>query len=121
MSWRLSFALAVTIGFLAAIPREAYAAPRWLINVHVTTLQSTYLPGQVHFAIDTGDTLCGANTARSNLWWSNPNTDNVKGVYASLLAATVSGKNVTLVYDDTTYTSHGPTDCLISFVYVNSL
>lgn len=64
---------------------------------HVTILQPTYLPGTITFQLDTGTSACPAG---SWLYWINSNTDNVKGVYATLLSAVTTDHQVSVFFND---------------------
>ncbi len=92
----------------------ALDAPCWALETtqaHVTLVEATYMPGRVQFQLDAGTPSCPAGT-----WvaWANSNTDNNKSVYALLLAAVSSGKEVQIFFNN------GETSCTAQFVYALS-
>ncbi len=58
----------------------------------VTVVEPSYLPGSISFKMSVGNSTC-----RAGAWlkWSNPDKDNNKAVYSTLMAALMSGKKVT--------------------------
>jgi len=81
-------------------------------HVHVTAkvslVESTYMPATVAFMLSGGTELCPAGR------WLNWQRDaeNNKAVYAMLMAALVSGKQVTVVFDE------GDSSCAPKFVHL---
>ncbi|CAK0779897.1 conserved exported hypothetical protein [Gammaproteobacteria bacterium] len=72
----------------------------------VAVLEATYMPDAISFQMNVGDDACPANS-----WMTyNKNPSNNKIVYATLLAATVSGKSVQYWHDGT--------NCNGSFIYI---
>ncbi|MDO8412885.1 MAG: hypothetical protein Q7S51_03730 [Gallionellaceae bacterium] len=75
----------------------------------VTIVEPTYLPGRVNFQMDAGNVTCPAGTWLS---WQNADQQNNKGVYATLLTALVSGKQVRF------YINNGDTTCNGQFLHL---
>lgn len=73
----------------AAVALEAIAGK-------VILVESSYMPGQISFQMDSGTTTCPVGHW---LTWGKTEENN-KAVHASLLAALLSGKNVTFLYPD---------------------
>jgi hypothetical protein len=95
--------------FLLAISESTWA---YEVGVaHVTDVQSTYMPTNIQFSVDTGTTSCPAGHW---LTWANANIDNNKATYATLLAAIVSGSQI--LY----YINVGDTSCTVVFLNIIS-
>jgi hypothetical protein len=54
----------------------------------VTQVETTYMPAEITFCVDTGTTSCPAVTT---LKWINATTDNIKSAFGLLIAALNSG------------------------------
>lgn len=90
----------------------------WVATGHVAVLEATYMPGQIVFALDvqTNASSCwvawDGSTAQGTS--TNKQVDNVKAVYATLLAAKASGQKVTI------YGSNPPpgsTNCVGNYIH----
>jgi hypothetical protein len=89
---------------------------------HVVNVESTYMPGRARFYLDKGDSACPAGMAID--WWSsNPNkvanADNTKAAYSTVLAALLSGRTVTAIYDTANVHLEGPGNCKLTFLVIN--
>ena len=76
-------------------------------TARVTTVQSTYMPTNIQFSVDTGTASCPAGHW---LTWSNPNIENNKATYATLLAALISATSI--LY----YINNSDTTCTVVFL-----
>ena len=74
----------------------------------ITALEPTYMPGYISFQMDTGNSTCPAG--RWFVW--NKGQDNNKVVYATLMAALVSGKKINFIIND------GDTTCTGAFLHL---
>ena len=63
----------------------------------VSTLEPSYMPGAVAFAMTTGNAACPAGTW---IFWKNADAANNKAVYATLLAAQLGDKTVRFYIND---------------------
>ena len=74
----------------------------------VSLVESSYMPIRVTFILSGGTTSCPAGT------WLNWQRDaeNNKAVYAMLMSALVSGKQVRVFFDD------GDTNCVPKFMHL---
>ncbi|MFL6603254.1 MAG: hypothetical protein ACJ8R9_18270 [Steroidobacteraceae bacterium] len=97
--------------FVFGIGASALCAAYELGVAHVTTLQSTYMPTNVQFTVDTGTASCPAGHW---LTWANADKDNNKATYATLLAAVTSGMQI--MY----YVNNGDTGCTVIFLNILS-
>lgn len=81
-------------------------------HVHVTAkvslVESTYMPGTVAFRLSGGTALCPAGRWLS---WQR-DLENNKAVYAMLMAALISGKQVTVVFEE------GDSSCMPKFMHL---
>lgn len=75
----------------------------------VLGIEVTYMPGLIQFSLDQGSATCPSGKA---LVWTNPNQDNNKAVYAALLTAWASDRNVLVYLDD------GDSSCVVRFVHL---
>jgi hypothetical protein len=101
-SFKLVLALAATAFFSNAHALQAFQGK-------VTTLEPTYLPGMVAFAMDVGNPSCPAGTW---LFWINADSSNNKAVYATLLTALSTGKKITFHMND------GDTSCTGKYLHL---
>lgn len=93
-----SFACAIAVAsLLCAGPAQAALQS---MEGHVTSIETTYMPGAIALRLDVGTALCPVGKA---LWWATPAHDatNVSTVYSTMLAALLSGKKVTFIVEDT--------------------
>lgn len=84
------------------------AAAVEIVTAKVLLVEPTYMPGAVSFILSGGTASCPAGRY---LRWQK-DAENNKAVYAALLGAMVTGKRVTLYFDD------GDTTCLGRFLHV---
>jgi hypothetical protein len=94
-----------------AILALALAPASWALETaqaHVTVVETTYMPGEITFWVDTGKTSCPSGTV---LKWINSNVDNVKSAFALLIAATNSGNRIQY------FINNGDTTCQVQFLY----
>lgn len=80
----------------AALPA---GANDWSILTRVTSVEATYMPGHISFKVDTAAGNCPAGTFLT--WASQGSTEaakiaNVNAVYAGLISALHSNRQVTL-------------------------
>jgi len=96
----------------------------WVVTARVTTVEGTNVPMLVNFALDQNGgttTQCVAGHWINYHPYAGAGTDttsqqqNVKAVYALLLAARLSGQTVT-VYGTNTPDSNGSGRCVASWV-----
>jgi hypothetical protein len=73
-----------------------------LINGHVTLLESTYLPNEITFQLDSGIPACPTGT-----WLHWKKTGTIDQTYASLLSALLAGKKVNFFINDNDATCVG--------------
>ncbi|MDR0237815.1 hypothetical protein [Acinetobacter sp.] len=64
-----------------------------VVTGKVKILETTYMPVKILLQLNVGSSSCPAGTWLS---WSNPNVDNMKTTYATLLAAVSSGKSINI-------------------------
>ncbi|WP_445114749.1 hypothetical protein [Acinetobacter sp. WZC-1] len=64
-----------------------------VVTGKVKILEATYMPAKILLQLNAGTSSCPAGTWLS---WSNPNTDNMKATYATLLMALSSGKSINI-------------------------
>jgi hypothetical protein len=107
-----------SVGMIAAgtmlFSNQAPAATVSLGDGTVTYLEATYMPGVIVFRLSSGDALCPAGTL---LQYINSNVDNMKVVYATLLANLVSGRQIYGYYETSQVgTGVAPGQCRVSFV-----
>src|SRR5689334_1726064 len=101
---------------------NAFASPHYLSG-HVTFIEASYMPQFIRFQIDTADTHCGGSGpgGNPNLYWDstsgNGTTDNIKAVYATLVAAYLSGRKVYPIWDDLTVDARGAGNCVIRYFW----
>jgi hypothetical protein len=100
---RCSVSMIAAAGLLLANP--AASAVVSLGSGTVTWIETTYMPGTIVFTLSSGDTLCPAGT---NLHYISSNVDNMKAVYATLLANLLSGRQIYAYYETTTVNSGVP-------------
>ncbi|WP_266169238.1 hypothetical protein [Dyella subtropica] len=103
---------------VALFPMSQVAAYDWVATGHVVDLEATYLPGLVVFTLDV---QAGANSC--HIFWNGSSAqpasaqaDNVKAVYATLLAAKVSGQKITVYGSNPSTTDN--TSCEGNFIHV---
>lgn len=106
---RLAF-LAATLG-LAVLPAVSSAAIVQKSG-RVTNMAADQFPGAVIFSIDA--TLNSYCPPGQWLRFTSSNTDAMKGVYAFVLSAYLSGTTVTVAYDDTV--TAASSSCNVTFV-----
>ena len=78
------------------------------VTAKVNLVESTYMPGTVAFMLSGGSALCPAG---SWLSWQR-DAENNKSVYAMLMAALTSGKQVTVIFDQ------GDGNCVPKFMHL---
>jgi len=108
-----NFAVLKKIAFAATAIALTPAA--WALETaqaHVTAVESTYMPGSVHFTVDVGTASCPAGAW---LIWSNAGADNVKSAFALLLSATNTGNQIQY------FINNGDTTCQVQFLHALSL
>jgi len=84
---------------------------------HVTTIEVTYMPTTLRFFLDTGDGTCPIGTPL--LYGDATSADKVKSAYAAVLAAFLSGKRISAIYD-TTNVSSQPGSCVLTYLYATN-
>jgi hypothetical protein len=92
----------------------ALAPASWALETaqaHLTIVETTYMPAQIGFQVDTGTARCPAGTW---LKWINANVDNVKSAFALLSAATNTGSRIQY------FINNGDTTCQVQFLYALS-
>lgn len=99
----LAFALLMTAAFPCLAFEEAYA--------RVILVQSSYMPTNIQFEVDTGTPSC---PAKSWLTWSNASIDNNKATYATLLTAIATGSQILYYIND------GDTTCKVAYLDIVS-
>jgi len=71
------------------------------ISGHITQLEPTYMPDGIALTMDVGNTACPAGKW---LWWANGGAagghQSSQAVYATMLAALLSGKKVDFIIND---------------------
>jgi hypothetical protein len=77
-------------------------------QAHVTQVEATYMPAEITFWVDTGTTSCPTG---SLIKWINGSPDNVKSVFAMLIAALNSGNRIQY------FVNNGDTTCQAQFIY----
>jgi hypothetical protein len=80
-------------------------------TAHVTLVQSTYMPTNIQFEVDTGTPSCPAGHW---LTWANANVDNNKATYSTLLTAIAADKPV--LY----FVNNGDTGCTVIFLDITT-
>jgi hypothetical protein len=106
------------VGMIAAgmvlFSNQAAAGTVSLGSGTVAYLEATYMPGVIVFSLSSGDTLCPAGTI---LHYFGPAVDNMKAVYATLLANMMSERQIYSFYD-TSQVGVGvpPGQCRVSYV-----
>lgn len=107
--------LALSAGLLALLPAQAFAFD-WSVTAKVTTVEVTYMPGQIDFKVDAPAGSCGPGTL---LWWHPTGADdatrahNADAILAVLITAQASGHTVTLFGNNN--------GCTIDYFYINQL
>jgi hypothetical protein len=79
-----------------------------VIEGKVTVLEPTYLPGFISFQMDSGTGACPTGTW---LRWQNPDPQNNKAVYSTLLVALATGKKIRFIMND------GETGCVGRYLH----
>lgn len=82
-----------------------------MITGTVSDVEPTYLPGAVSFRLNAGNAACPVGKW---LMWQNPDPDNNKAVYATLMTALVSGKRVSFFIND------GDSNCIGRYLHLLS-
>jgi hypothetical protein len=82
---------------------------------HVALVEPSYMPDRVQFQMDVGDSTCPTGEW---LLWIGKNPDSNKAVYSSLLAALLSNRTVTVIYDLQTVHQNSPQACVISYIHI---
>lgn len=70
----------------------------------ITVVEPTYLPSAVTFIMDTGNSTCPSGTW---LKWQNADSQNNKAIYATLITAMATGKQVRFVMNNGDLTCKG--------------
>jgi hypothetical protein len=114
---------AITLGIaVLGISSTAFAVPHYLSG-HVTFIEASYMPNLIRFQIDSADFHCGGPGpgGNPNLYWDNTSgagtADNIKAVYATLIAAYLSGRKVYPVWDEATVDARGAGNCVIKYFW----
>jgi len=116
------YLFAVLLAVMAITPVMANPDD-WVVTAHVTTVEGTNVPMLVNFALDQNGgttTQCAAGHWINYHPYAGAGTDttsqqqNVKAVYALLLAARLSGQTVTIYGTNTPDASLGR--CVASYV-----
>jgi hypothetical protein len=97
--------------FMFAITVLAVTPVSWALEsaqAHVTAVEATYMPAEITFWVDTGNTSCPAGTT---VKWINANVDNAKSAFAVLIAAVNSGNRIQY------FINNGDTNCQVQFLY----
>ena len=77
----------------------------------LTNLEPTYMPNNIRFHMDSGNSTCPAGKA---LKWDKDNTENHNVIYSTLLAAFLAGRTIKLYIQD------GDTTCTGSFLHLKN-
>jgi len=93
---------------IAALSVAPTAGALETAQAHVTIVQTSAMPNQVTFMVDTGTTSCPVG---SWLAWANANLDNNKAAFALLVAAVNSGSRIQY------FINNGDTNCQVQFLY----
>lgn len=93
----------IILGISLAIVSTASVALESFVG-KVTVVEPTYLPVAISFVMDTGSATCPAGTW---LKWQKADQENNKAVYATLMAALVSGKQVRFHFNNGDSTCSG--------------
>ncbi len=86
----------VALGVCLAIVSSTSVALESFIG-KVLTVEPTYLPDMMYFVMDTGNATCPAGTW---LKWQKADQGNNKAVYATLMSALISDKQVRFFFND---------------------
>jgi hypothetical protein len=92
----------------------------------VTSVQSSYMPAFLTFSLKDANTSQPLGDATCPASWffvfKDSSADKIKAMYATLLAATISGKSVTVIYDSAapSDSSLGFPNCVFHFLYIAS-
>jgi hypothetical protein len=87
------------------------------IEGHVTNVQATYMPVEFTFGLDAGNATCPVNFF---FWFTNTDKEKTKAQYATILAALLSGKKVSAIYDTAAVGSKGAGNCVFTYLYLSS-
>ena len=87
---------------LAMLLVAGQAQAHEIVLAKVSLVESTYMPGQIAFQLSGGTASCQAGRW---LFWQR-DAENNKAVYAMLMSALVSGKQVRIFFND------GDTNCV---------
>lgn len=79
------------------------------ISGRVLSIEATYMPVQIPFVLNAGNTTCPAGKP---LYWANSNIDNNKAIYAALMTSLTTGKKITFIIDD------DDKKCIGKFIYL---
>lgn len=88
--------------FLAIVSSTSFALEVFVGKV--TILEPSYLPGTVAFQMDSGVPTCPSGTW---LFWRNADQQNNKAVFATLMTALTTGKQVRFHINDGDTTCSG--------------
>jgi hypothetical protein len=80
------------------------------IDGTITVVEPTYMPSYIQFQMNTGSTICPANTW---LKWQK-DTDNNKAVYSALIAAVTAGRMISLFIND------GDSTCTGQYLHIHN-
>lgn len=83
-------------------------AIQW-IKAKVTSIEVTYMPGNLRFYLDAGNTACPAG---KEMKWQNSSAENNKIIYSTVLAAMTAGKKLHVVIND------NDTTCTVQYLYI---
>lgn len=83
-------------------------AIQW-IKGKVTGMEVTYMPAEVVFYLDTGNTACPTGKA---MRWANASIENNKVIHSTVLAAMLAGKKLNVVIND------NDTTCAVKYIYI---
>ncbi len=85
-------------------------ALQW-IKGKVTSIEVTYLPARLVFSMDSGNVACPSGKMLS---WQKESWDNNKIVHSTVLAAMLSGKQISFVIND------NDSACIGQYLYIHN-
>ncbi len=98
--------------FNTITPTNAYAYDFSQI-VTISKVEATYMPSNIHFQVSNGDTSCYWYIWYPHGSMETEQRDNIKSVYASLMTALLSNREVEMFVS---YVS-GNSDCRVEFIH----
>ncbi|MBN6112317.1 hypothetical protein JR063_12095 [Xanthomonas sp. CFBP 8700] len=91
------------------VPLSGAAEAFQVITGRVVEIEATYMPSRIPFTLSEGNATCPAGHA---LLWANNTQENTKAIYATLMSALVSGKQIKVFLED------NDTSCTGKFIYL---